>query len=140
MEIKEILNSQNSKLNFMKGLIYLSKADGAIEESEFDFFNSAAVGIGLQHEFISQVNDLIVAEENSISIEFENTQQSLFFIREAMQLCYVDGNYDENEKKALNEISSQLSIKQETLDIIESWVIEGINWSKRGNDLLILEV
>ena len=38
------------------------------------------------------------------------------------------------------EMSKVLAIKPNVVDEIEKWVLEGIEWSKRGEKLLELEV
>ena len=38
MDIKEILQTKEGRISFLKGLIRLANADGIVDESEFAFY------------------------------------------------------------------------------------------------------
>lgn len=139
INLNELLGSEESKLSFMRGLIYLAKADGEIDESEKVFFTQAAATLNMNENSMAQVNERIESADNELVLNFDDKKQSLFLIREAIQLCYVDGKYDDNEKSAIAEMSRQLNVSTSKVNEIENWVIEGINWSRRGESIIELE-
>lgn len=138
--LNQIYVTEDNKLNFLKGLINLAKVDGVIEENEIAIVRNVAISMGLDAEKIENIEKEARSKENEIKLSFDTKQQSLLLIREGIQLCYVDGKYDEKEKEMIKEISSQLDISWDSINRIEEWVKEGIAWSNRGLDLLNLEV
>ncbi len=138
LNVNELLATETAKFSFIKGLIYIAKSDGIIEESEKIFFTQAAENIGLDKSYTYKIKSLIDSNNNDIDLDFDNESQALFLIREAIQLCYVDGQYAETERKAIDNIAKHLDIKTEKVERIERWVEEGMAWSKRG--LLLLEL
>ncbi len=138
--IQQILNSDTSRINFMKGLILLSRADGNIDEGEQAFFINAAAAIGLSENYMQAIKDLMTDEKIENDILFQTKQQSLFFMREALQLCYLDNVYHENEKAIINQIGNNNSLSKASIESIESWVVEGMTWKAAGEKLLDLEV
>lgn len=136
MNINEILNSTNSKKNFLKGLILISKTDG-VEEEEKVFFEQAGMALQLDQNSIEEIESFW--NKSDIEIEFENKQQSLFFLREAIQLCYVDNGYTDNEKCMILKLAKMLEVNEEIVNKIEEWVVEGIKWSKKGEQIINME-
>lgn len=138
LSINEVLTTNEAKENFMGGIVNLAKADGAIDDSEKQFFLNAAVSLGWE-EKIDELNESLNSVENVIDIEFNSRKESLFFFKEALQLVYLDDKYDEEEKKVINEIRKQLDIEKEVVDEIENWVLEGMEWVKKGEKLIEME-
>jgi hypothetical protein len=136
---KQILDSENAKVNFMKGIINLAKVEG-IDESDIILFDKAMLGLGLSEEVIEVLDQLIQDEDNIVEIEFESKRQALFFLKEGIQLCYVDGHYGLEEKRLIEEKAAKLGVSAESVKKIEAWVLEGIEWSNKGDLLLELEV
>jgi hypothetical protein len=136
---KQILDSENAKVNFMKGIINLAKVEG-IDESDIVLFDKAMMGLGLSEEVIEALDQLIQDEDNIVEIEFESKRQALFFLKEGIQLCYVDGHYGLEEKRLIEEKAAKLGVSVESVKKIEAWVLEGIEWSNKGDQLLELEV
>lgn len=56
MEINEILISEEARRSFLIGLVFLSKADGNVDESEKYFFHNAANSLALSDESKTEVN------------------------------------------------------------------------------------
>lgn len=135
----QILDTAQAKINFMKGIINLAKVEG-IHENEIVLFNQAMAALGLSEETILELDDLIRDEENIVEVEFDSKKQGLFFLKEGIQLCYVDGHYGDKEKELIREKAFKLGISLEHVHKIEEWVLEGIEWSNRGDQLLELEV
>lgn len=137
MDVKEILKTEEARKNFLKGLIRISKADGNTSLEERQFFTQAALALEISQEVIEILEK--TWDEGEIFVDFKTKYESLFFIREAIQLCSVDGVYDENEQHEIRSFGEELGIKVETIEAIEAWVREGLEWQARGNELLELE-
>lgn len=137
MEIKNILTTNEAKYMFIAGLIRLAKADGVIDDNEFTFFQQAAYGIGLDEAAIKPLTAL-KDTDLKISIRFNSSQEKMFFLMQAIQLCLIDNTYSDTEKAELNNICAEMGVSQEALNAVEQWAFEGIAWSKRGDALLEL--
>lgn len=137
MNYNQILNSMESKENFLKGLIRLAMLDGTVSDEEKNYFLLSAKGFGLSDESILELNKYFTGTEK-INISFETKPEKLFFIREGIQICAVDGRYDEKEREEIRILSNELNISNEEVTKLENWVTEGLEWQERGNKLIYL--
>lgn len=137
MDIKEILQTKEGRVNFLKGLIRLANADGVVDESEFAFYRQAAIALELGEEEIMAL-EKTKSEEHEITLEFKTNREKMFFLIQAVQLCWVDNNYSEAERKELRNICQEIAISEESLKAVEVWAEEGVEWNKRGETLLEL--
>ncbi|MBD5503553.1 MAG: hypothetical protein HDR09_07365 [Lachnospiraceae bacterium] len=137
MDIMEILQTREARINFLKGLIRLAKADGIVDEKEFAFYQQAAISLQLGEEEILTL-DKIKSEEHKIALDFETDREKMFFLIQAVQLCWMDNNYSEAEQKELRTICQEIAISEEALKAVEAWAQEGVEWNKRGETLLAL--
>lgn len=138
--ISDMLKTKSSKINFIKGLIAISGADGKTDDDEKRFLINAAIGLDLNDE-ISSFNDMIKKGSSfeDADIIFENKREALFFIREAVQFCHIDGSYDNDEKYIINKIGKINGISDESIGKVEKWVLMGMDWKNEGEKILKLE-
>jgi len=140
-----ILNDDKAKFNFLKGLICLSKAteikEGVIgiNTQEKMFLETAMKAIDINKNDQSILNALINAKENDDNISFENSEQALFFLREGIQICNIDGNYSDEERKLVYSLAKKLGVSKASVAIIENWVEAGRKWEEKGDALLKLK-
>ena len=123
MYYEQLFQTNEAKMNFVKGLIRISKADGGISPEEQTFFIDAARGLG-------------ISEDAEIPLAFASRSEVLCFLREALQLCMVDDEYSDAERKEIMELAQAFSIEPERVHALETWVQEGIEWKARGDKLL----
>ncbi len=136
-DILTILDSQASKYKFMKGLLCLAKADGNISEEEKVFFQETSKSLGMNAETMEEfINILGESEINSEDVIFNARKQAIFFIRESIQLCYIDSKYDIKEKKLVEKIAGKNNIDINHVNKIEDWVKKTIVLAEEGNKLL----
>lgn len=137
MDIKEILQTKSARINFLKGLMRLANADGIVDENEFAFYRQAAIALELDEDEILDL-EKVKSEEHEITLDFDTDREKMFFLIQAVQLCWVDHNYSEAEQKELRSICQQIDISEEALRSVEAWAQEGVEWNKRGEALLEL--
>lgn len=137
MNIKEILQTKEARISFLKGLIRLANADGVVDEREFVFYRQAAIALELGEEDILAL-EKVKSNGNAITLEFETDREKMFFLIQAVQLCWVDNNYSEAEQNELRSICREITISEEALKAVEAWAQEGVEWNKRGETLLEL--
>lgn len=137
MDFREVIKTEESRKNFVKGLIHLSKVDGVISEEESQYYIGACYNLGLKEEDIAEIQGYIYSND-AINIEFKTMKEKILFFREAIQLCSVDGIYDTREKLEIRKMAEQLQVSTQIIEEIESWVDEGMVWKDRGDLLLEL--
>lgn len=138
MDVNTILTTNKGKINFLKGLIRLAKCDGDLPEEELVFYQSAANSMGLGEEEQELINDMKNSREK-IDIDFETNKEKMFFLIQAVQLCWIDNKYVDSERREMRLIVNELGISMDALEKVEKWVSEGIEWNKRGDELLELK-
>lgn len=137
----ELYQTQEDKIMFMHGLIRLAKADGIVDEMEIDFFKQVAYNFGIDPDAVEQLYVELTTDNVELDykeISFDSKKKSLFFLREAIQLCYIDSEYSEEEQLEIRNIANELDISFDAIDKIEAWVLRGFEWQKEGELLLDL--
>ena len=145
INVFDILTTEKSRVNFMKGLVYLSRAEEICEGTigitpeEMAALDSAMVTLNIPEDERANIEKLINSSEINLDIELDNMKQALFFIREGVQICYVEGRYCQAEKDMIYKMGQVLGVSNEKIKQIEDWAFEGIQWSKRGETLIEME-
>lgn len=137
MNAIDILHTEESKLNFIKGLIRLAKADGIIDSNEIVFYKQVAVGLGMSNNSINEIEYFHNTDEK-ICFSFSSNEEKMFFIIQAVQLCWMDNEYVDSERQEMRSICKELGISEEALIQVEKWVQQGVEWNKSGDKLLYL--
>ena len=68
MYYEQLFQTNEAKMNFVKGLIRISKADGGISPEEQTFFIDAARGLGISEEDIAKVTGVCIKCQACIKI------------------------------------------------------------------------
>lgn len=143
--ITDVLASASDRFNFMKGLIILARSQEitegrkGIDTEEEIFFQNAMIALNISDEDQKILSELLKSINSDLNIVFSSKKQSLFFIREGIQICYVDGNYSDVERITLHKLASILKIKKENVIKIEEWVSMLRNITNKGDELLYIE-
>lgn len=146
INIFDILDSEEAKINFVKGLIYLSKAEEiekgvkGINTEELGYLKNAMNALCIDEQKQKQLERLIYSDIIDLDISFDSKRQAVFFLREGIQICYIDSQYSQAEKDLIYKMASVLGIDSSTIAKLEEWVLEGIEWSNRGEKFFELEV
>lgn len=141
----EIFNTEYSRINFIKGLIQLASSveenvnKDINREKEFNFLESFLVQFNINQEGQENIKNFVNSDEKITNIKFETKKQAIAFFIEAMNLCYIDNEFQPEEKGLMNTISDKLGISKESIMKIEDWILRGKKWSSEYFDLLNLE-
>lgn len=133
MDYERMISTPEEKEMLMVGLTRVMYADGILTDTEEMFIKKLAVGLNLDNYNVSKE----YAEDKNI--KFNDTETCMYFLTQAVQLCYIDGSYDQIERKELLKICGEMGISEEALLKVEEWVEEGIEWNNRGMELLKLK-
>ena len=107
MYYEQLFQTTEAKMNFVKGLIRISKADGEISPEEQIFFIDAARGLGIPENDIA-ILPTVMTQTEEILLTFASRQEALCFLREALQLCMVDNDYSESEQKEIMKLQDMM--------------------------------
>ena len=133
--MKVVFESQEDKVNYLKGLIRVAKCNGVVEQEEREYFSLIVKRFELTPETEEYLQYLWSSEEK-IDISFSSRYYAAFFMQEAYQLCIVDGTFDEKEKQEIQQLGDELNISKEDQERIYSWIMEGMEWKNRGEELI----
>lgn len=123
------------KTAYMNGMVRLTKAEGAVVDEERVFILNAAHGLGLATEQIADLDSRFTSPDKE-RVMFTNRGSAAFFIQEAIQLCMVDGQYDDNEKQEIRDIAEENGLNESDVTVFEEWIQEGLAWRSRGEALV----
>lgn len=121
----------NEQTALMELLIHLAKSDGAVED--------------VDNEILEQYADLIDVDMDSLNGElpleeilpqFESPASKLIAVQELLRLAHLDGYFSDNEKSAIREVAQRMRIPANLLQKADTWVVDGLNWMWRGEELL----
>jgi len=57
-------------------------------------------------------------------------------LRDAVMMAAADGNVDEEEQDALEDIAEHLGLKEDAVAQLLQWTVKGYRWMKEGYELL----
>ena len=137
MNIQEVLLTKEARFNLLAGLIRLARCDEFIEQSELAFFQQAAISLELEPTYLERI-DVCWNTKEHIDIKFETRKEKIFFFIQAIQLCWIDKEYGEKERKEVRMIAKELDLEMEVILAIEQWVYDGIVWNRQSDKLLEL--
>lgn len=129
------LQEKTDKIAYLRGMVRLSKVNGEVAKEEVAYIEAVAKGMGLDEKELAELHTLW-ASESEVKQSFTNKGNAAFFIQEAIQLCSVDGSYDDSEHREVHKIAEEIGISEADVVSIENWVAEGIAWRKHGERLV----
>lgn len=119
------------RINYMKGLIRVAKCNGVVELSEKQYINLIAQRLNLDMD----IEGLLSGKE-AICLSFSNRYEALLFLQESMQLCVVDGSFDDVEQNELISISEEIGLGREAYNKLYDWIKAGLEWQSQGKELI----
>ena len=121
----------NEQTALLELLIHLAKSDGAVED--------------IENEILEQYADLVEVDLDSLSGElpleeilpqFESPTSKLIAVQELLRLAHLDGYFYDDEKRSIREVADRLGVPANLLQKADAWVVDGLNWMCRGEELL----
>lgn len=126
----DILTTEKSRVNFMKGLVYISKSEeisegtNGINPEEMEALKTAMKTLSISEEEKANIEKLINSKEINLDIEFDNERQALFFMRQAIQVCYAEGCYSQAEKNMIYKMGQMIGVSNDKIKEIEDWALK----------------
>lgn len=133
MQLNEMITSKEEKEMLIYGLTRIMYADGSLTDSEMAFLDQISTALDCKKINVEEIKTV------DKKMHFGDSRTCMFFLTQAVQLCFVDGIYDVAERKELLVMCEEMGISEETFIKVETWVEEGIEWNNRGMALLDLK-
>lgn len=123
--------SPNEQRALLELLVHLAKADGRLKDME--------------REVLEMYADLVQVDraeiEGDYSLEqlvpqFKTPASRVIALQELFRLSHLDGWFAESEQSEILEVSAMMHVPMELLQKIERWVLDGIEWAERGEEIL----
>jgi hypothetical protein len=112
-------------------LIYMAKSDGKVQDVENEILHQYADLVDVDFESL----DGTLSPQDLVH-RFENAVSRTVVLQELLRLSHLDGYFADDEKAAILDIAEQMRLPREFVAEIDGWVVEGLRWMLRGEDLL----
>ena len=123
--------NRNEQRALMELMLYMAKADGKVEEIETILLEQYADLFAID---LTELEGDFAPEE--LAPHFESPEARIVVLQELLRLAHLNGVFNTDEQSAMLEVASLLGVPLHLLREIETWVVEGIQWTLRGEDLL----
>ncbi len=123
--------SPNEQKALMELLIFMAKADGAVDDIE---------GVVLQ-----QYADLVHVDFDSLEgdftpdelvPQFESPASKVAVLQELFRLSLLNGIFTDGEQSAILDVGAQMAMPMELLRKIEAWVMDDLRLTVREEELV----
>ncbi len=115
----------------MELMVYVAKADGKVEAIETVLLE--------QYPYLLEI-DLTEVEGDfspeELAPQFDSAEDRIIALQELLRLAHLTGVFNTDEQSAMLDVASVFGMPINLLRELEAWVVEGIQWTLRGEELL----
>lgn len=112
-------------------LIYVAKADGKVAAIEQEILQNYATIIEI--DFSSLRED---RRPEELIPQLNSAVSRAIVLQELLRLSHLDGIFTQGERTAIIEIARLMGFPLDLVHRIDEWVVDGLKWVWRGEDLL----
>lgn len=141
MNIQDFAVPPEDRPTFVKFLAYLARIDGAVTVNEKQAVDSLIFAWNLTEEEIVEIYEVLEhgASIQKLTSDLKSKKSGYLLVQELITLAALDGNYCEDERKAVRDIAARCGVSESRVMALENWVEEGIAWRKKGLTLITPE-
>jgi uncharacterized tellurite resistance protein B-like protein len=129
------LLSKEEKRALVKTMAYFAHIDGNVTPEEAELLVKAAEKCGMDAKGAWKGIASGGLEQELACLQGDMCKRIV--IQELIALGYADGRYFQLEKEAVNRVASILGLDRDTVERIEAWVRQGVEWSRKGYGLIV---
>ena len=112
-------------------LVYTAKADGKVVDIEQEILENYASLVDVD---FSEIRDDVTPEQ---AIErLPSMVSRAIVLQEMLRLSHIDGLFTDRERAAIIDTAKTMGIPLEMVHKLDEWVVDGLRWVWRGEDLL----
>lgn len=115
----------------MELLVYVAKADGVVQGIEDEVLHDYADLLEIDFE---DIDGNLTPDE--LIPQFDGPGSYVAVLQELLRLSHLDGRFSANEKSAILDVANRMGIQSPMLQKIDEWVIDGLQWMLRGEELV----
>ena len=115
----------------MELLIYMAKADGQVVDIEDEVLHQYAELVDVDFGTL----DGNLGPEELIP-RLEEPASRIIVLQEMLRLAHIDGLFSDDEQEAILTMAQYMGIPIDLLRKVDEWVLEGLKWVWRGEELL----
>lgn len=123
--------TRDQRAALMELLIYLAKADGKVDDIEARLLEQYAHLSGV--ESCSLKNNRTLKD---LVAPFDCAESRVAVLQELMRLSHYNNYFSDEEQSAVVDVAALMGFSMDLLAEIEAWVMEGIEWEKKGEALV----
>jgi len=112
-------------------LIHIARADGKVEDVEREILENYASIVEV--DFKSLKGTLTPAE---LLPRLTGATSRAIVLQEMLRLSHIDGVLSRGERDAIISIAGAMGFSEEVIHKLDQWVVDGLQWVWRGEDLL----
>jgi tellurite resistance protein len=115
----------------MELLIYVAKADGVVRDIEDEVLHEYAELLELD---FGDLDGSLTPDE--LIPRFNGPASYVAVLQELLCLSHLDGRFSSDEKSAILDVARRMGVGRDMLRKIDEWVVEGLQWMLRGEELM----
>jgi uncharacterized membrane protein YebE (DUF533 family) len=123
--------TQEQRAALMELLIHLAKADGKVDDIETRLLEQYAYLTGV--EACAFNNHATIKE---LVAPFTTPDARIAVLQELIRLSHYNNYFSDEEQSAIVDVAALMGLPMDLLAQIEDWVMEGIDWERRGENLV----
>jgi uncharacterized tellurite resistance protein B-like protein len=112
-------------------LVYMAKADGKVVDIEREILENYATLVEVDFDEVRGN----VPPQDAIA-ELPSMVSRAIVLQEMLRLSHIDGLFTDRERAAILETADIMGIPIEMVKKLDEWVVDGLRWVWRGEDLL----
>ena len=129
--------SREERFSYARLLAFMARVDNELTVDEMAMFEQR-LGTAL----LSPKQRIMIREALKAPPSLEECLAELsdeagrLALRDAVLMAAADGEVDDDEREALQQIITHLGLADDSLDRLLEWTVEGYSWMQNGYDLL----
>lgn len=129
---------EEDRLTFAKFMAFIAQVDEHVSIEEKHAIDDLFMAWGFDEAQITAVYGIMEngADIDVLAHDFKSPKTPYLLIQELVTLAGIDGHYDDDERKAIRMIASSCGVSEERVESLEQWVNDGLEWRKRGLELV----
>lgn len=127
--IDRLTKEQRSAL--MELMIHLAKADGKVDDIETKVLEQYAHLSGVEACSLKNEHEL-----KDLVAPFTTPDARVAVLMELIRLSHYNNYFSDEEQSAIVDVAAMMGLPMDLLAQIEDWVMEGIEWERKGEALV----
>ncbi len=126
----ELLNTDEQRV-MLELLLHVAKSDGTVKDVEQEILENYATLLDV--DFSSIKGNLTPAD---LIPQIPGAVSRAIILQELLRMSHLDGIISQGENTAILAIASQMGFPESVVHRLDEWVVEGLRWVWKGEDLL----